>query len=91
MRQLRTFAFLAAVFAIAAFGRGIAGQSMQTTDEFSGLHFRSIGPAQASGRIADIAVYEPNPAIFYVGSAHGGVWKPPTMARRSRRSFSTTA
>src|SRR4029079_2895750 len=28
-----------------------------------------------SGRIADIAAYEANPAIFYVGTAHGGVWK----------------
>ena len=28
-----------------------------------------------SGRIADLAVYEANPAIFYVGTAHGGVWK----------------
>ena len=42
---------------------------------FDGLHFRQIGPASMSGRIADLAVYEPNPAIFYVGTAHGGVWK----------------
>ncbi len=35
----------------------------------------SIGPAQASGRVSDIAVYEANPATFWVGSAHGGVWK----------------
>jgi len=28
-----------------------------------------------SGRIADLAVYEANPAIYYVGTAHGGVWK----------------
>ena len=27
------------------------------------------------GRISDLAVYEANPAIFYVGTAHGGVWK----------------
>src|SRR6185295_12215062 len=33
------------------------------------------GPATASGRIADIAAFEANPAIFYVGTAHGGVWK----------------
>src|SRR6266542_1610828 len=42
---------------------------------FDSLHFRPIGPAAMSGRIADLAVYEPNPAIFYVGTAHGGVWK----------------
>ena len=43
--------------------------------EFDSLHFRSIGPATMSGRIADVAVYEANPAIYYVGTAHGGVWK----------------
>ena len=42
---------------------------------FEKLHFRSIGPAIMSGRIADVAVYEKNPAIWYAGTAHGGVWK----------------
>ncbi len=42
---------------------------------FDNLHFRPIGPAAMSGRISDLAVYEANPAIFYVGTAHGGVWK----------------
>ncbi len=39
------------------------------------LYFRSIGPASMSGRISDVAVFEANPAVFYVGTAHGGVWK----------------
>lgn len=43
--------------------------------EFDALHFRSIGPATMSGRIADVTVYEKNPALYYVGTAHGGVWK----------------
>jgi len=43
--------------------------------EFDKLHFRSIGPATMSGRVADLAIYEANPAIWYVGTAHGGVWK----------------
>ncbi len=42
---------------------------------FDGLHFRGIGPATPSGRIDDFAVYEANPAIFYIGTATGGVWK----------------
>ena len=42
---------------------------------FDSLYFRSIGPATMSGRISDLAVYEANPAIFYVATAHGGVWK----------------
>jgi photosystem II stability/assembly factor-like uncharacterized protein len=28
-----------------------------------------------SGRVSDLAIYEANPAIWYVGTAHGGVWK----------------
>src|SRR5687768_18004052 len=48
---------------------------MAVADQFKSLHFRSIGPASMSGRIADLAVYEANPAIYYVGTAHGGVWK----------------
>ena len=43
--------------------------------EFDNLHFRSIGPATMSGRISDVAVFENNPAIYYVATAHGGVWK----------------
>ena len=42
---------------------------------FDALHFRPIGPASMSGRISDLAVYEANPSIYYVGTAHGGVWK----------------
>ena len=57
-----------------AFLQGQTGTA-PVADQFKGLHFRSIGPAQASGRVSDIAVYEANPSIFYVGSAHGGVWK----------------
>lgn len=52
-----------------------AQSSVPDADEFSKLHFRSIGPASMSGRVADLAVYEANPAIYYVGTAHGGVWK----------------
>ena len=43
--------------------------------EFEKLHFRSIGPAVMSGRISDVAVFEAKPATYYVGTAHGGVWK----------------
>ena len=49
--------------------------SAPIAQEFEKLHFRSIGPATMSGRVADVAVYEANPAVYYVGTAHGGVWK----------------
>lgn len=42
---------------------------------FANLKFREIGPATVSGRIDDFAVLESNPAIFYVASATGGIWK----------------
>jgi photosystem II stability/assembly factor-like uncharacterized protein len=42
---------------------------------FDRLRFRAIGPAAPSGRIDDFAVFEKNPAVFYVGTATGGVWK----------------
>jgi photosystem II stability/assembly factor-like uncharacterized protein len=46
-----------------------------TADTFSGLKFRSIGPAVASGRVAAIAVNAKNKFESYVGVASGGVWK----------------
>jgi len=46
-----------------------------TADTFSGLKFRSIGPAAASGRVMSIAVNPKNKAEYYVGVASGGVWK----------------
>ena len=39
------------------------------------LRFRDIGPATPSGRIDDFAVFESNPAIFYIATATGGLWK----------------
>ena len=84
MRQHR---FVTLVFVLAAaFGaQSLVGRSEQGSapaprgasagGPFDALHFRPIGPASMSGRISDLAVYESNPAIFYVGTAHGGVWK----------------
>ncbi len=46
-----------------------------TADTFSGLKFRSIGPAVASGRVVAIAVNPKNKFEYYVGVASGGVWK----------------
>jgi photosystem II stability/assembly factor-like uncharacterized protein len=41
----------------------------------NGLKFRSIGPAWASGRIADFAVNAQNSKEYYVAVASGNVWK----------------
>ncbi len=40
-----------------------------------GLEFRNIGPAFASGRIADIAIHPDNENCWYVAVGSGGVWK----------------
>jgi len=42
---------------------------------YSGLKWRSIGPAYASGRIADFAVNPKNHSEWYVGVASGNIWK----------------
>ena len=42
---------------------------------FSGLKWRSIGPAFTSGRIADFAVNPGNNKEYYVAVASGHVWK----------------
>jgi photosystem II stability/assembly factor-like uncharacterized protein len=46
-----------------------------TADTFSGLKFRLIGPAVASGRVMAIAVNPRNKFEYYAGVASGGVWK----------------
>src|SRR5215213_9850135 len=42
---------------------------------FKNLKARAIGPTVMGGRISDIAIDPRNPGVFYVGHAHGGVWK----------------
>jgi hypothetical protein len=80
MRQLR-FVGLALAVTLAVGLQAHVGlteqapASIKGDNAFDALYFRSIGPATMSGRIADFAVYEANPAIYYVASSHGGVWK----------------
>jgi photosystem II stability/assembly factor-like uncharacterized protein len=42
---------------------------------FSGLKWRSIGPAMSSGRISDFAVNPCDPKEYYVAVSSGHVWK----------------
>jgi photosystem II stability/assembly factor-like uncharacterized protein len=50
-------------------------KSLLDKTAFSGLKFRTLGPALTSGRIADFAMHPDNPKIYYVAVASGGVWK----------------
>ena len=81
--SLRRFqiALLIALVTLLAGSGNLAGQAQQrpaaapSPDPFAGLKFRNIGPATMGGRIDDLAVLETNPAVFYVGTASGGLWK----------------
>ncbi len=42
---------------------------------YSGLKWRSIGPAFTSGRISDFAVRPDNHSVWYVATAAGHIWK----------------
>ncbi|MEO7965809.1 MAG: hypothetical protein ABIT38_18005 [Gemmatimonadaceae bacterium] len=64
--SLLLFAFLLTSHSAAAQGG---------SNDFGALRLRSIGPANMSGRITDIAVNEANSYEFYASSATGGVWK----------------
>ena len=80
MKHSRLFAAgLAAALAFTApslIGRAFqSGAADSPAGPFDGLHFRPIGPAAMSGRIPDVAVYEANSSIWYVATAHGGIWK----------------
>jgi len=50
-------------------------QTELNSDLVNSLKFRSIGPANISGRIADIAVNPNNSSEYYLAVASGGVWK----------------
>ncbi len=64
--------FFSAGFSVVSFSQD---KSLLKSSTFSAFRFRSIGPAYASGRIADIAVNPDNHSEFYIASASGGVWK----------------
>ena len=53
----------------------LLGSVASAQSPFDSLHFRSIGPAAAGGRVHDIEVDPKDPAIIYVAAAAGGIWK----------------
>ena len=81
---LKTRLYVVLVSSVVMLGGDVArGQAPRATppapataaDQFPGLVFRNIGPATMGGRVDDLAVLESNPAVFYVGTATGGLWK----------------
>ncbi len=67
-------ALVSALFAWLPTGHTQNGAS-PAASPFAKLRFREIGPATMAGRIDDFAVLESNPAVFYVATATGGLWK----------------
>jgi photosystem II stability/assembly factor-like uncharacterized protein len=53
----------------------VKGDTILNSGAVSGLKFRSIGPAFASGRIADFAINPKNKSEWFVAVASGHVWK----------------
>ena len=71
-----------AIFSIFAFSAGLYAQEKgkdakrPIPDEWmENFTWRSIGPANMSGRITSMAIYEKDPKIWYVASASGGLLK----------------
>lgn len=46
-----------------------------SSETFSGLKLRGIGPALMSGRISDIAIHPEDQSVWYAAVGSGGVWK----------------
>lgn len=64
------------LFAILAFliGMTVTAQPLDM-ELLKGMKARSIGPGGMSGRVTAIAVEHRNDAVFYIGTASGGLWK----------------
>jgi photosystem II stability/assembly factor-like uncharacterized protein len=58
-----------------AIARDDSDDNLMSAATFAGIKLRNVGPSYMSGRVADIAVDQKNPNIWYVGIASGGVWK----------------
>jgi len=50
-------------------------EKMTMTTAFSALNWRSIGPANMGGRVADVEGVPGNPNIVYVATGSGGIFK----------------
>lgn len=50
-------------------------ESLWSDKTFSGLKFRSVGPAFMSGRLSDIAIDPNNENVWYAAVSSGGLWK----------------
>lgn len=52
-----------------------SGRRTLSADDLRGLTWRSVGPANMSGRVSDIAVAPSDPKTFFIAYGTGGLWK----------------
>lgn len=74
-RQAHIAACMGAVSIFAVASQAQTFNSAATQDLLKALEPRNLGPTVMGGRISSLAVYEKNPAVFYIGTASGGLWK----------------
>lgn len=75
MSLSRLFPFLL-IFSAMAFGQSKSPSSGWLTEErLSPFSFRSLGPANTSGRVVDLAVNPLDHSEYYVVAGSSGVWK----------------
>ena len=73
---MATCLFAVAFLAQNAFAQDNAVPAKSPLEQaFSRLEYRSIGPANMGGRVADVEGVPGDPNIVYVASASGGLWK----------------
>ena len=71
--RIRRFLLLCATAAATIPASAPAQTTLETA--ISHLQYRELGPALMGGRIADLAVVESKPQVFYIATGTGGVWK----------------
>jgi photosystem II stability/assembly factor-like uncharacterized protein len=71
-----TIGLVVAIFTVTALAQA---QTKLTTDHFSAFSWRSIGPANIGGRVADIAFAPGNAKTYFVGFGCSGLWKTTNM------------
>ncbi|MFB6257636.1 MAG: WD40/YVTN/BNR-like repeat-containing protein, partial [Flavobacteriales bacterium] len=75
MRQLLYLLLFGNFLLFSLTGQGQEKDPLTNPGTYSGLSFRSLGPALTSGRISAFAVNPRDHSTYYVATASGGVWK----------------
>jgi len=69
------FKWLSGLALLAAVSGSPGGGGELSEELLKEFRWRSIGPCNMGGRIADLAVVEAKPQHYFVAAASGGVWK----------------